>query len=150
MYELSLLNSGRFHLSKPWSRRSFRSFQGWKLESFIESASILHCSCAFIYHRWMKVLFVLHIEWFYSREQEMSLWLDALEGFSALFIDPLKFLSLIVKFSFHSSALTLWIFPCLLAIFYLTFSLLRLYLFICLNTNSVMVCVVCIHAFAVW
>lgn len=47
----------------------------------------------------------------------MSLWLDVLEGFSALFIDPLKLLSLIVKFSFHLSALTLWIFPCLLAIF---------------------------------
>lgn len=83
----------------------------------------------------MNVLFVLHLQWFYSREQEMSLWLDVLEGFSALFIDPLKLLSLIVKFSFHSSALTLWIFPCLLAIFYLTFSLLRLYLFICLNSQ---------------
>lgn len=96
----------------PCSWISFRSFQCWKLQSFIEAASILRCSCTFIYHRWMKVLLVLHLEWFYSREQEMSLWLDVLECFSALFIDPLKLLSLIVKFSFHSSALTFvyWLF----------------------------------------
>ncbi len=49
----------------------------------------------------------------FSREQVMPLCLDVLECFSALFIDPLKLLSLILKFYLDVILDYSLIFPCI-------------------------------------